>query len=135
VILPDTELAWAAGFFDGEGWSSGNQQQAGKTKAFYLGISQKDPRPLRRFLEAVDQSDRPVYENRLNTVAWSGAKALAVLRKLWPYLSEPKREQAARALTDAHTARSRRYPKLNAIYDDAYAWLLELGYVSELEGR
>jgi hypothetical protein len=104
-----TELAWAAGFFDGEGWTSASK------RTFWLGIAQKDIRPLERFVDAVGVGR--IYDNRIHTVALTGAKALKVLTALWPLLSEPKREKARADFEVVQATRSRRYPKLNATYD------------------
>jgi hypothetical protein len=120
------ELAWAAGFFDGEGWTSGATQQGGKTQVFYLGISQKDIRPLERFASALGLSQN-IHRNRMNTIGLSGALALRAFRKLWPYLSDPKREQGRASFEKAHAERSRRYPKLNAQYDKMARFLREEG--------
>lgn len=90
----ELELAWAAGFFDGEGCSK---------HYMTLSVGQKDRRPLDRFAAAVGygnvtgpylhghkKNGDPIYCHHWEV---SGQKAVAVLRKLWPYLSEPKREQ------------------------------------------
>jgi hypothetical protein len=94
------ELAWAAGFFDGEGtvgWGAAG-------KCLFMSISQKDVRPLERFRDAVgvgkvqariDKSGCQRYE------AYSFEQIQAVIAMLWKYLSGPKREQAVTALRAA----------------------------------
>lgn len=92
-----TELAWAAGLFDGEGWISVNEKQ----KALEIGIGQKGRTVLERFKAAVGVGS--VYEESsdfrtFHSYRVTGAKnQLRVLELIWPYLSEPKRDQARRA--------------------------------------
>lgn len=112
--MADIELAWAAGFFDGEGSSTGRHETAPR---FTIAVSQKDRRPLERFVAALGVGAR-IYEGRLFSVVLGGAKGIEAMRRLWPYLSEPKREQARAVLADVMARRSRRYPKLNKAYDD-----------------
>lgn len=94
------ELAWAAGFFDGEG---SIQLRRGTMLQLYVG--QTDPRPLERFAAAVGAGKvRGPYgpyarngkpNNWKPMYAWQlgGRKAESVFATLRPYLSEPKREQ------------------------------------------
>lgn len=100
-------LAWAAGFFDGEGCTgaalryqrNGNGRTA---RTLYCELSQVDEQRLRRFADAVGvgrvrlrqrSNRRPIWQWRA-----SGGRAAAALRLLWPYLSDDKRTQAQRAL-------------------------------------
>jgi hypothetical protein len=91
------ELSWSAGFFDGEGTT-------GLSKGRYarMSIHQVDRRPLDRFQSAVlgvgsvigpyphkNGRWQPIHQWRV-----SGSGAQAVLAMLWPFLSEPKKEQA-----------------------------------------
>lgn len=96
----DIELAWAAGFFDGEGSVSLHRdKRPGRSPALHLDIEQVDARPLARFRVAIGQlgaitlrpargSSRPIYR-----VYMGHAASVAAITALWPYLSEPKREQ------------------------------------------
>ena len=106
--MQSIELAWAAGFYDGEG-STGveRRRQAPGRGQPYVGlvveVTQVDERPLRRFAAAVGVGRinlRPRRGNRQPQWRWraAGGAARRALRALWPYLSEPKREQALRAL-------------------------------------
>ncbi len=83
------ELAWAAGFFDGEGYTT--------TSGRYLqvGITQKDTRTLDRFLAAVGLGS-VTHPVRISCWRANGADAYRVMEKLWPALSAPKREQFLR---------------------------------------
>lgn len=89
------ELAWAAGFFDGEGCVSTDQ---GKPK---LTIQQNDPRVLERFKKAVGELGKVYgpYQSRtpLKQVwQWRACKRAEVelgVFRLWPFLSPVKRKQ------------------------------------------
>lgn len=93
-----SELAWAAGFFDGEGTSyvarHGRNRQH---RRICITVSQKDRRPMDRFVAAVGGH---VRENRLYVWHESSARAIEAMEKLWPYLSEPKREQWLQCLRE-----------------------------------
>ncbi len=93
-----TEIAWAAGFFDGEGSTCVNRQRGGR-KYLHLQLGQKDPRALVRFLAAVE--DGKLYETKtFHKYAAFGEKALAALERLWPYLGDAKKEQARLVLDE-----------------------------------
>ena len=95
--LNQTELAWAAGFFDGEGTTC-------KTKTAYrvgsvatrLSVPQKGIECLTRFQKAVGGQGK-IYDRKCKVSIFAVAvleNVDAVLTLLWPYLSEPKKEQA-----------------------------------------
>jgi len=99
----EIELAWAAGFFDGEGSVSVRRdKRPGRKPTLQLDIEQVDPRPLRRFAvghtgsivkrEARAEGRRPIYR-----IAMGENRTLNTIGALWEYLSEPKREQYKRA--------------------------------------
>ena len=123
----NTELAWAAGFYDGEGCcftrKCGQGGRADPSYAImYLGLSvvQTDRRPLERFHSAVEGVGTIVGEGpKTNAVRFAkGWKPLyrwqcqsksdvaRVIELLWSYLSEPKREQieTARLAVAEHAA-------------------------------
>jgi hypothetical protein len=96
------ELAWAAGFFDGEGSTS-----AHNGRGLQLHLSQIDVRPLQRFQLAVSGLGTlrgpysPRGKQQRPFCVWSSTKfehSQAVIAMLWRYLSDPKKEQAARAV-------------------------------------
>lgn len=101
----ETERAWAAGFFDGEGWIGSR-----RTKDYtYLKIAVTQTgttSTLERFNAAIGGVGK-IYARSTNhpgnwTPGWSlqvnriGSVVFAV-NLLWPYLSEPKREQTTAA--------------------------------------
>jgi len=104
------ELAWAAGFFDGEGsigtYANGHLRRNGtRGLVTRLTITQKDSRPLWRFWRAVGNLGN-VTQRRPDASHLYGMYALQLVKRadvhqavwlLWPWLSEPKREQIARA--------------------------------------
>jgi hypothetical protein len=92
-----TELAWAAGFFDGEGTTC-------KTKDSYrthsvavrLSVPQKGTLCLERFKKALGGIGK-IYERSCSVSLFAIARLEHVdqaLTMLWPYLSEPKKTQA-----------------------------------------
>lgn len=101
--MPNPELAWAAGFFDGEGSFGVDRKRP--YRYLTASLSQTDPRPLCRFVAAVGMGNvtGPTREtSRLSRkckwrVQFSGTKAVAVATALTPHLSPPKLEQLAKA--------------------------------------
>src|SRR6266508_3519881 len=98
------ELAWAAGFFDGEGTVGCGHMQPDKRPHLHLSVSQADVRPLKRFQLAIGGFGRirgPFYPNR--ALGHLGRKPMfqlqigsfetiqATVAFMWRWLSEPKR--------------------------------------------
>lgn len=93
-IMSETELAWAAGFFDGEG----HTQRKRKTRV--LSIGQKYPDCLERFKAAIGHFGRLYGPYTKEMFYWSTTKLEdvdTVLTMLWPYLSKHKKNQAIEA--------------------------------------
>ena len=99
------ELAWCAGFFDGEGCTYVYLRRFKRSKSVWAiraQISQVDIRPLLRFKEATKISK--IYKrlkngreiNELIALTFEEVQQCMIL--LWPYLSEPKKEQYKRNL-------------------------------------
>ena len=103
---PALELAWAAGFFDGEGSFIAVRTNDRGTPRIQLlmSVPQKDRRPLDRFHRALDCGQIyhkviPHHGGPMYVWQLMGHQACSqAMLKLEPYLSEPKREQIARAL-------------------------------------
>lgn len=91
----ETERAWAAGFFDGEGTTFVNNTLA-------LTVAQKDQRPLFRFQVAMGglgQVRGPYREKcPISRFQSYGGDAQRCLMLIWPYLCEPKKHQGMTAL-------------------------------------
>lgn len=105
------ELAWAAGFFDGEGSTCITRHQPKNQHAtatvILVSVKQTDREPLERFRAAVGGIGviNGPYERNGNKPYWtyksSGyARVQAIVAALWRFLSTPKREQARCALTE-----------------------------------
>ena len=96
------ELAWAAGFYDGEGTIWGRRNRSG----IVARIAQNHRPPLERFRLAVLGRGRVTgpYQRRAGNPFWvwtasSFEDTQAVIAALWPFLCEPKRFQAYRELS------------------------------------
>jgi hypothetical protein len=107
--VKNTELAWAAGFFDGEGCTTITSFKSMKKNAtdrkrpycsMRQSIAQVHIEPLIRFHQAIGLGAvRGPYKYKSNKqyhYQWnaSGMDVIKVLDQLWPYLSKIKREQA-----------------------------------------
>lgn len=103
-MSPDTELAWAAGFFDGEGWFSVPE----RGQSLEMGVGQKLRPTLERFRAAVGVGQ--LYSERKGTFSsWRAtnvADQYRTIRLIWPYMSEPKREQGRETLARLRDRRS-----------------------------
>lgn len=94
------DLAWAAGFLEGEGSFS-----AGKRTSTYVVASQVNREPLDK-LRALFGGSMLFRHHRRRNPSWSpfyrwqvgGARAIGVILTLWPMLSQKRREQAREAL-------------------------------------
>lgn len=86
------EIAWSAGFFDGEGttFSSGRSLQ--------LSVGQVNRDNLARFMSAVGGAGNVIHGRRISVFQAYGEKARAIVCLLWPFLGDEKRDQAITAL-------------------------------------
>jgi hypothetical protein len=94
-------LAWAAGFFDGEGSTTVSAPNIRhKGRYVRLQIPQKDKECLERFQRVI--GDGTIYKreaaNRYDYVLFGKGKAKKALDILWPWLGTLKRKQAELAL-------------------------------------
>lgn len=83
------ELAWAAGFFDGEGYTGPG------TGTMRMAVTQRKLEPLERFLNAVSLGK--IYEVKRGGWVWIATgqdNVVTALARLWPYLCTPKKNQA-----------------------------------------
>lgn len=99
--MNETELAWAAGFYDGEGNVCWRKHQRG---GYNLSISQKDREVLDRFARAVTLG-RVTTQGKNGWQFYCGNRAgiIAIFRLLWPYLGTTKKVQAVKALSTKAT--------------------------------
>lgn len=105
------DIAWAAGFFDGEGNTNytaqyrrdGSIRPKGRAQ---MSCSQKEPLLLLRLREAVGgigyiRETRATKSRKFPIWTWQVARfddLLHVVQTLWPWLGQPKREQSLSAL-------------------------------------
>ena len=105
------DLAWAAGFFDGEGCTSLSTRR----NSIDLTVNQIHLDTLERFRDAVGMGviygprDKPGAQPQWSYRVFGHEQVQAVIAMLWPWLTPWKREQAAAALR-AHRVRARRAP-------------------------
>lgn len=119
--MEDLELAWAAGFFDGEGCISvrkekrlGKEKRPGKGRgrdrvSLTVVINHCEPQPLERFFAAVGlgtiigpitDNKRPNHQPYYRWCTHSTTVGLEVMEKLLPFLSDPKRNQMDRKVVE-----------------------------------
>ncbi len=98
VLAEDTERAWAAGFFDGEGHISSLRNGT----RIQMIVSQRLDgfNILTRFSKAVGVGKLYNLPSRPEIYRWVATSKVEVnwaLSSLWPYLCEPKKLQAINA--------------------------------------
>ena len=102
-----TELAWAAGFFDGEGCTTGRRSYP-RISITQAGPLAQPPEVLDRFRRAVggighisgpELDDSGRHKPRWVYFLHGGVQVSAVIALLWPFLGAVKRAQADRVLT------------------------------------
>lgn len=97
----DINLAWAAGFFDGDGCTSITKQQVegrkNKTYRLRLTLVQNCPDTLKHFERVLDEhafittpGPKMEYNKQIYSLIYSGRHAVAVLQKLHPHLVRKK---------------------------------------------
>ena len=131
VKLDTHELAWAAGFFDGEGCSAcyvrKTKTTAGKISKsmhLYIQVSQNDDETLKRFHKAILYLGFVVYRNHYSAMKVDGIKVpglytggyvfnanrfeecQAIMTLLWKYLSSVKKAQWRESVYKYHQALS-----------------------------
>jgi hypothetical protein len=95
LVDPNYDLAWAAGFFDGEGTTS--YLKSNNWIGPRMSLTQKNEDTLKRFLNVVGFGK--IYKNntRVGMFCWACQRkedVNTILNKLWPFLSEQKKNQA-----------------------------------------
>lgn len=97
AYFPESELIWAAGFFDGEGSTSVSMVKGYLTLS--VSIGQVGDYCLLRFRDAVEEGTiyGPNHSDKYQYMA-RNEKGVEVIKKLYPYLCPPKQVQARTAL-------------------------------------
>jgi hypothetical protein len=104
------DLAWAAGFFDGEGWIRTDPKKGGGHARAEMGINQCCIEPLTRFQGIIGfgNINGPYKVNvpgRTPIYTWSVSGAYrtqAIVAMLWEFLSQPMRDEAAYVLKNMY---------------------------------
>jgi hypothetical protein len=121
-VINREELAWAAGFFDGEGHCSGSRRKGDIS----MNMAQVDPRPLGRFHAAIWGLGKFVGPNKSSSkngnefYIWRTTNhehVQAIVAMLWTFLSEPKREQVKHALVTWNSQPHRIKPQYGPYYE------------------
>lgn len=100
-MASDTDIAWAAGLFDGEGSTSVLKAQRDKYAYIRMSVSQKDRRVLDKFQSIIGvgriykANKRPIHSLDI----YKQEDVENTLNLLWPHISELKKEQAIKACT------------------------------------
>jgi hypothetical protein len=105
------ECAWAAGFFDGEGWASKarySRKRGGMTATVTIGVGQAERELLDRFRSIIGVGNvtgpsRGMYAWRAHGV--DNVQEVAML--LWPFLGGKKQAQISVVIDDALMYRAR----------------------------
>jgi hypothetical protein len=101
-------LAWAAGFYDGEGCTSFHQKQNKRGSQISCGITQKYKDILQKFQKSIGGSGK-IYITRNNFFMWRTGHfedVQFVICLLWKWLSERKQKQAIQTLKLYHQNRN-----------------------------
>ena len=99
-VVCNTDIAWAAGFFDGEGTTSLLKAQRDTYSYIRMGVSQKLHECLDKF-HSIVQHGKIYSSNTRDIRSWNCYKhddVIDVLNLLWPYLSTIKKQQALETL-------------------------------------
>lgn len=108
MTLDTHALAWAAGFYDGEGCTSVTGRDRTSPRSIRMQVGQIHPEVLERFQAAIGgigriyASDRP-RSNPYMFVVSSRADVHQAIWLLWPWLGSVKREQAERVIARYHS--------------------------------
>jgi hypothetical protein len=103
-------LAWSAGVFDGEGWTTSARYNSrrGMTATITLGVAQAHPEMLHRLREVFGRgavtSPRRIVPGHTPMYSWKVygfEQVQAVGALLWTWLGSRKRDQLVRCLSDA----------------------------------
>lgn len=131
VVTPDREeLAWAAGFWDGEGCTT--TQRHKNSKNIHLSVSQVFLPNLERFQRAVGGLGKiygpTIQPNRRPIYCWMTGKfehAQAVMAMLWSFLTQEKRDQYKRVLAEVRAT-----PNFGMSHKELQAHKVRLSWIS-----
>lgn len=103
ALVSEIEIAWAAGFFDGEGWTGSYQKHERTSVTLKMHVTQTDKKVLERFQAAVGCGKiEPLRLREGRKQAWRwrihGQEVVDVAAKLFDFLCEPKQDQMLAAI-------------------------------------
>lgn len=95
-VVSDTDIAWAAGLFDGEGSTTVLKAQRDRYAYVRMNVPQKHREVLDKFLNVVKVGK--IYKAKTRDIhsldIYKQEDVNSTLNLLWPYLSEIKKRQA-----------------------------------------
>ena len=99
AVSKETELAWCAGFFDGEGTTCLLKTKRDKNIYLRMSIAQKDEETLLRFQQNIGGA---IYKSKTRDIfslnIYSNENVVQALTLLWPYLGSCKKAQANKSI-------------------------------------
>lgn len=103
VEVAESDAAWCAGLFDGEGSTSILKAQRDKYAYVRMNVPQKIPEVLEKFHSIIPLGR--IYKGKVREMysidIYKKEDVQECLNILWPYLSEVKKKQALRAFEGA----------------------------------
>jgi hypothetical protein len=110
--MDEREVAWAAGFYEGEGYFGVKRNPYGHPNALRFSIGQRTEEPILKFLAIAGVGKirhRHLPDGHGKEIwyyeAGKTANALLVIEALWPWLSERRKLQAQRAIDEFMSVR------------------------------
>jgi len=122
------EIAWAAGFFDGEGTTQYGEyiSRGNSCRSMRMSIAQREYEPLQRFRQAMFGLGRirvDVRAGHTTMHVWAVSNwrdVQACVAAMWPFLCQPKRDQAKHALMHIPEMAARSYVRRKPYKPDSY---------------
>jgi len=138
-MVKDTNWAWVAGFFEGEGSFSIGRVGKRKPGQFsgWVEISQKNPVPL-EFLQEILEDYVPLREMKSGQFVLyiSSIKGTRFLKKILPFMHHPEKVAKAKIYMRIYTEEGRQGIKLSEkrVEERENAWKDWLELLAEIRG-
>jgi len=100
IAVSEYDLGWIVGILEGEGTFVLLRSGGGRRYYSQVGVTQKDPWLLYRFIELLGCGHISLDSDRVYRWYIRGGKARELIRLVMPYLSPRRQKQAQRALND-----------------------------------
>lgn len=134
----DTELAWAAGFMEGEGCfgyyggrRTRNGKTTGRTKALVIMAVQKDREPLDKLLGIIKGGFISYYPDRWE---WrvNGHLAAPIMEIFLPHMSVRRQEAIRNSLSQHYSKQAEIEARKNSpVCNKGHLWSKEAGFVTK----